>query len=108
MFKNKSRHAYQVSPNAHQLITRGFLLFGAFIVFLAGLIFLFPAIIGFLVATFFLVIGLIALVAGYSFWKMRDSNNYNVKPFYSKPAFLKFYWHKPTHYLFQTARLTRW
>jgi len=108
MFKNESRHAYQMFPSVHKLMTRGFLLFGAFSVFLAGLIFLFPAIIGFFVATFLLATGLIALVAGYRFWKMHDIKSYNVKPFYSEPEFLKIHWHEPTHYHFQTIHLTRW
>ena len=108
MFKNKSRQAYQMFPRVHKVITRGFLLFGAFAVFLAVLIFLFPATIGFLIATFSLATGLIALVAGYRFWKMRDSKSYNKKPFYPEPEYSKIHCHGPTYYHFRTIRLTRW
>ena len=108
MFKNEFRNACKMFPSVHKLVIRGFLLFGALAVFIAGLFFLFPALIGFLVATFLLVTGLIALVAGYHFWKMHDSKSYNLKPFYPEFEFSKIHWHEPTHYHFQTIRLTRW
>ena len=108
MLKNEPRYAYQVFSTKHKLITRNIIFFGALAIFLAGLIFLFPAFIGFLVAIFLLATGLIALVAGYCFWKTRDSKSYNMKPFYPEFEFLKIHWHEPTHYHFQTIRLTRW
>ena len=76
MFRNEFRFTDQLFSEGHKLITRGTLFFGAFAVILAGLIFLFPAFIGILVAIFMLLTGLIALVAGYRFWKVGDKKNF--------------------------------
>jgi len=106
MFRNEFRFTDQLFSEGHQLITRGTLFFGAFAVILAGLIFLFPAFIGILVAIFMLLAGLIALVAGYRFWKVGDKTNFNVRPLYLEFAEIRS--HRPRHYHFQTIRFTRW
>ena len=106
MFRNEFRFTDQLFSEGHKLITRGTLFFGAFAVILAGLIFLFPAFIGILVAIFMLLAGLIALVAGYRFWKAGDKKNFNVSSVY--PEFAEIRSHRPYHYHFQTIRLTRW
>ena len=106
MFRNEFRFTDQLFSEGHQLITRGTLFFGAFAVILAGLIFLFPAFIGILVAIFMLLAGLIALVAGYRFWKVGDKKTFNIRPFYSEFAEIRS--HSPRHYHFQTIRFTRW
>ena len=106
MFRNEFGFTDQLFSEGHKLITRGTLFFGAFAVILAGLIFLFPAFIGILVAIFMLLAGLIALVAGYRFWKVGDKKTFNIRPFYSELAEIRS--HRPRHYHFQTIRFTRW
>ena len=106
MFRNEFRFTDQLFSEGHKLITRGTLFFGAFAVILAGLIFLFPAFIGILVAIFMLLAGLISLVAGYRFWKVGDKKTFNVRPLY--PEFAEILSHRPRHYHFQTIRFTRW
>ncbi len=56
----------------HKSLTRGLVLFGAFLVALAVMIFLFPALIGFIFAAFILLAVLFALFTGYKIWKLRD------------------------------------
>jgi predicted membrane protein len=106
MFRNEFRFTDQLFSEGHQLITRGTLFFGAFAVILAGLIFLFPAFIGILVAISMLLAGLIALVAGYRFWKLKDKKTFNLRPLYSE--FSEIHSPRPRHYHFQTIRFTRW
>ena len=106
MFRNEFKFTDQLFSEGHKLITRGTLFFGAFAVILAGLIFLFPAFIGILVAIFMLLAGLIALMAGYRFWKVGDKKTFNVRPLY--PEFAETHLHRPRHYYFQTIRFTRW
>ena len=106
MFRNEFRFTDQLFSEGHKLITRGTLFFGAFAVILAGLIFLFPAFIGILVAIFMLLAGLIALMTGYRFWKVGDKKTFNVSPLY--PEFAEIRSQRPGHYHFQTIRFTRW
>ena len=108
MFKNESIDEYKMIPSIHKLMVRGIVFFGASAILLAGLIFLFPAFIGFLVGIFLLATGLIALVAGYRFYKIRETKIYNIKHPYSEFHFSKIYWHDPTYYHFQTIRFIRW
>ena len=106
MFRNEFRFTDQLFSEGSILITRGILFFGALAVILAGLIFLFPAFIGILVAIFMLLAGLIALVAGYRFWKVGDKKTFNIRHLY--PKFAEIRSHRPRHYHFQTIRFTRW
>ena len=106
MFKNESKYIDQLFSEGHELITRGTLFFGAFAVILAGLIFLFPAFIGILVTIFMLLAGLIALMAGYRFWKVGNKTNFNARLLY--PEFAEIRSHRPRHYHFQTIRFIRW
>ena len=106
MFKKEFRYLCQVFSDELKLMTRSILFFGVFAVILAGLIFLFPAFIGILVAISMLLAGLIALVAGYRFWKVGDKKTFNVSPLY--PEFAEIRSHRPRHYHFQTIRFTRW
>ena len=106
MFRNEFRFTDQLFSEGHKLITRGTLFFGAFAVILAGLILLFPAFIGILVAIFILLAGLIALVAGYRFWKVGYKKTFNARPLY--PEFAEIRSHRPHLYHFQTIRFTRW
>ena len=106
MFRNEPKFTDHLFFEGHKLITRGILFFGALAVILAGLIFLFPAFIGILVATSILLAGLIALVVGYRFWKVGDKTNFNVRPLYLE--FAEILSHRPRHYHFQTIRFPRW
>ena len=106
MFIDEFKFTDQLFSEGHKLITRGTLFFGTFAVTLAGLIFLFPAFIGILVAIFMLLTGLIALVAGYRFWKVGDKKTFNIRPLY--PEFAEILSYRPRHYHFQTIRFTRW
>ena len=108
MFRNEFKFTDQLFSEGHKLITRGTLFFGAFAVILAGLIFLFPAFIGILVATFIFLAGLFAIVTGYGFRKMGDGKNCNVGPFYPEFEFTKVRSYRPHRYYFQTIRFTRW
>ena len=78
MFRNEFKFTDQLFSEGHKLVTRGTLFIGTFAVILAGLIFLFPAFIGILVAIFMLLAGRIALMAGYRFWRVGNKKNFNV------------------------------
>jgi len=60
----------QIFSEGHKVLVRGILLFGAFSLMLAGLVFIFPTFIGVLVAIFLLLTGLITLIAGFHFWQL--------------------------------------
>ena len=64
MLRNKFKSLNQVFPEGYSLVTRGILLFGAFAITLAGLIFLFPAFVGSLIAIAILLTGFITLLGG--------------------------------------------
>ena len=106
MLRNEFKFTDQLFSEGQKLITRGSLFFGALAVILAGLIFLFPAFIGILVAIFMLMAGMIALVAGYRFWKAGDKKTFNSR--FRYPEFTEIRSHSPRHYHFQTIRFTRW
>ncbi len=97
----------QIFSEGHKTLVRSILLFGAFSLVLAGLIFIFPAFIGILLATFLLLTGLITLIAGYRFWKLGDENNYDAKPF--APEFESdTIRHRNPHHKYQIIRIMRW
>ena len=108
MFKDELRSIDQVFSEAHKLMIRGILLFGAFAVILSVPIFLFPAFIGALTATILLLSGLIALVSGYRFWTKGRINKYNTMPFYPDFEFAKIRTHRFRRYRIQTIHFTRW
>ena len=81
MFRDEFKFTDQLFSEGHKLITRSTLLFGAFAVVLAGLIFLFPAFIGILVAIFMLLAGRIALMAGYRFWRVENKKKFQSESF---------------------------
>ena len=108
MFKDELKSIHQVFSEAHKLMTRGILLFGAFAVILSVPIFLFPAFVGALTATILLLSGLIALVSGYRFWTNGGINKYNTVHFYPDFEFAKTRTHMPRRYRIQTIHFTRW
>ena len=67
MFRNEFESLNDLLLEGHKLLTKSFLIFGFFLVVLAGVIFMFPAIIGMLFAIFIFLAGLFVLVAGYYF-----------------------------------------
>ena len=108
VFKNEFRYLCQIFSDELKLMTRSILFFGVFAVILAGLIFMFPAFIGILVATFIFLVGLFAIVTGFGLRKMGDGKNCNIRPFYPEFEFTKVRSHRLRHYYFQTIRFTRW
>ena len=106
MFRNDFKSINQVFSDSHKLITRGTLFFGAFAVILAGLVFLFPAFIGTLVAMFILLAGLVALLAGYRFWKAGRKKIGDLGPY--NPELSEIYSQRPRNYHYRTIRFIRW
>ena len=106
MSRNKFRFVDHLFSEGHKLIVRGIIFFGTFALILAGFIFLFPAFIGILVATFMLMAGMIALVAGYRLWKAGDKKTFNSR--FRYPEFTEIRSYRPRYYHFQTIRFTRW
>ncbi len=97
----------QIFSEGHKVLVRGILLFGAFSLMLAGLVFIFPTFIGVLVAIFLLLTGLITLIAGFHFWQLEKEKNRDEKPF--DPKFESdTIRHRNPHYHFQTIRIMRW
>ena len=105
MLRNEFKSLNQVFSEGHSLVARGILLFGAFAITLAGIIFLFPAFIGSLIAVAILLTGFIALLAGYRLWKMR-ANKSIASPFYQE--FESIHPDKPHPYFFKIIRFQRW
>jgi len=69
-------------------VSRGIVLFGASLVALGLAIFLFPAVIGFLIAAFVLFVGVVALYAGYKVWRFRKhAAEWEVEPAFADPHF---------------------
>jgi len=77
-----------VFEESFKVVSRGIVLFGASLVVLGLSIFLFPAVIGFLIAAFVLFMGIISLYAGYKVWKFRKhTSEWEVEPAFSGRGF---------------------
>jgi hypothetical protein len=61
-----------VFDQGYRALRRGIVLFGVFLITLAVLIFMFPALIGFIFASAILFAGVSALVLGYRVWKLKN------------------------------------
>jgi hypothetical protein len=70
MFENRKQNV-DIFNQGIQSVQRGLWTFGAALVTLALLIFVFPALIGILFAGFILAAGIAVLILGYRFWQMR-------------------------------------
>jgi hypothetical protein len=90
------------------LVTESVLFFGFFLVVLAGLIFMFPAIIGTLFAIFILLAGLFILVSRYYTWKVKTVQIDNLNSLESEFIFIKPSYDRPHNYRFQKIRFIRW
>ena len=108
MFKDEFKSLHDLLSEGHKLVTKSILFFGFFLVILAGLILMFPAIIGTLFAIFILLAGLIALVTGYYFWQIKADKSDNLNPFCTEFNFIKPRYNRPRYYRFQNIRFTRW
>ena len=65
----------------YKSLQKGILLFGGSLVVLAILIFMFPALIGFIFATFILLGGAAVLAVGYKVWRLKKHfDSKDVKP----------------------------
>ena len=108
MFRNEFKSLNDLIFEGHKLLTKSFLIFGFFLVALAGLIFMSPAIIGMVFAIFIFLAGLCVLVAGYYFWQSKDGQNYNLSSLDAEFNFLKTNYNRPLHYHFKNIRFIRW
>ncbi|KMP10556.1 hypothetical protein UR09_05850 [Candidatus Nitromaritima sp. SCGC AAA799-A02] len=108
MFKNEFNFSGHPLVEGHRFLTRSVLFFGLFAVLLAGLIFLFPAFIGILAATFILVAGMLALIAGYRIWKLGDRIKNDVGSIDTEYEFSTIRPHHPGYYRYRTVRFMRW
>ena len=57
---------------SYQSLTLGIFYAGSFLILLATLFFVFPALIGILFAAFILLFGIFTLYLGYKFWRLND------------------------------------
>ena len=108
MYRKEFRPSNDLLFEGHKLLTKNFLFFGFFLVALAGLIFMFPTIIGMVFAIFIFLTGLFVLVAGYYFWQTKDDQNYNLNSLDAEIYFLKTNYNRPRHYHFKNIRFVRW
>jgi len=108
MFRNEFKSSNYLLFEGHKLLTKSFLIFGFFLVVLAGLIFIFPAIIGMLLATFTFLAGLFVLVAGYYFSQIKDDQSYNLNSLDAEFNFLKTNHNRLCHYHFKKFCFVRW
>ena len=108
MFKDDFTSLHGLLSEGHKLATKNIFSFGFFLVILAVLIFMFPAIIGTLLAIFIFLIGLIALLMGYYFRETKTNKNYSLDPFYTELNSTKHRYNKPRYYTFHKIRFVRW
>jgi len=70
MFERNSYHK-DIFDEGYQSLQRGILIFGGSLVALAVLIFMFPALIGFIFAAFILLAGAAVLTVGWKVWRFK-------------------------------------
>ena len=70
MFERNSDHR-DIFDEGYKSLQKGILLFGGSLVVLAILIFMFPALIGFIFATFILLGGAAVLAVGWKVWRFK-------------------------------------
>ena len=83
MFERNPHHK-DIFEEGYKSLQRGLLIFGGSLVALAILIFLFPALIGFIFAGFILFIGAVFLTVGWKIWRFKrqlDSSGEGPRPF---------------------------
>ena len=108
MFRNEFKSLNDLLFEGHKLVTKSVLFFGFLLVTLAGLIFMFPAIIGTLFAIFIFLAGLFVLVSGYYFWQIKADKSDNLNSIDTEVNFIKSGNNRPRYYRFQNIRFIRW
>ena len=69
---SQSNQPKDLFSEGYKTFQRGVLIFGGSLVSLAILIFIFPALIGFLIATLILLAGALFLALGYQAWRLKQ------------------------------------
>ncbi len=82
MFERNSNHK-DIFDEGYKSMQKGILLFGGSLVVLAILIFLFPALIGYMFAAFILLAGATILMVGWKAWRFKK--HLDSKEEWSKP-----------------------
>jgi len=108
MFRNEFESLQDLLSKGHKLMTKSVLFFGFLLVTLAGLTFIFPAIVGTLFAIFIFLAGLFVLVLGYYFWQIKADKSNNLNSFETEVNFIKPSNNRPRYYRFQNIRFIRW
>ena len=108
MFRNEFESLQDLLSEGHKFVTQSVLFFGFLLVTIAGLIFMFPAIIGTLFAIFIFLAGLFVLVSGYYFWQIKADKSDNLNSIDTEVNFIKSSNNRPRYYRFQNIRFTRW
>ena len=108
MYTNKFESMQDLLSKGRELVTKSVLFFGFFLVILAGLIFMFPAIIGILFAIFIFLAGLFVLVSGYYFWQIKADKSDDLNSIDAEVNFIKSGNNRPRYYRFQNIRFVRW
>jgi len=108
MFRNEFESLQDLLSEGHKLVTKSVLFFGFLLVTLAGLIFMFPAIIGTLFAIFIFLAGLFVLVSGYYFWQIKADKSDNLSSIDAEVNFITSGNNRPRTYRFQNIRFVRW
>jgi len=108
MYTNKFEHMQVLFSQGRRIVTESVLFFGLFLVILAGLFFIFPAIIGILFAIFIFLTGLVTLMSGYYIWKTKTFQVDNLNSINSEFDFIQPSYSRPRRYRFQNIRFIRW
>lgn len=98
---NSNFNSNDIFMDGYKALLRWMLVFGTAMVLIGVLIFIFPALIGFMIAGAILFIGFIALYWGYNVWKFRKHitklETFN-EPFFAEMDFEKpQYYHRKVH-----------
>ena len=83
MFENNPHHK-DILDEGYKSLQKGILLFGGSLVALGILIFMFPALIGFMFAAFILFVGVLFLAVAWKIWRFKkhlDDSGEGSKPF---------------------------
>jgi hypothetical protein len=107
MFRNEFKSLNDLNFEGHKLLTKSFLVFGFFLVVLAKLIFISPAIIGIVFSVFIFLAGIFVLVARYYFGQTKGNQNYNLNSLDAEFNFIKTNYNRPRHYYFKKIRFIR-
>lgn len=98
---NSDINSRDIFLDGYKALLRWIWIFGGTMVLLGLLIFLFPALIGFMIAGVILFVGMVALYWGYHVWKFRkhmDHLEVSREPFFAEMDFEQpRYYHRKIH-----------